>query len=94
MSIVITAMTKNLVIVASDSKMTLHYENELTPTDNLSFYILPPSDLSEEICNEYFKENCQHIHEPLTPQILIDLCSIVIRDLSIRSSAINDYVQY
>lgn len=77
-----------------DSDNYSKFENRLTPTESLSFYILPPSDLNNEICNDCFKENCQYIHKPLTSQILIDLCSKVIQNLSLHSSVINNYVQY
>ncbi len=69
-------------------------EHKLAPNDNLSFYILPPSDLGNDICNNYFIECCQYIYGTLTPQILIDICSKVIQDLSHCSSVIDDHVQY
>ena len=83
--------SKTILIDSEDYKK---FEHDLSANENLSFYILPPADLSNEMCNNQFKECFRYVCKPLNLQILIDLCSIVIQNLSHISDGINDHVQY
>lgn len=80
--------------VLVDSGQRSSYSNATKPNGGLTFYILPPSDLTNDMCNRAFIANCQEIRQPITLNDLILASSKTIADLCQCSKAINGTTQY
>ena len=77
-----------------DAKDHFEYQNITRPNNDLSFYILPPSDLTNEFCNSMFKSHLLPTLGEVYLETLICSCADLIHTLSQISSVLDNQVQY
>ena len=80
--------------IAINAGLDVTYQNITRPNSGITFYILPPADLTNDVCNDAFISNSQGISRPVSLEGLI-LCSTnTVADLCHRSVGINSNCQY